>query len=285
MLTSVKLVNGAHELILMPRQDDGIFVSSMEVPSPEVREVVDLRTDDDGAWDTTALLGARACSIELLVTQGARAFEDQLTRYLNPSLRPYLVIADDGWAQDRRLLLRVDQWSAPLTTDLPRDARKIQVSWKAPDGIWEALDSVDETVLGDLATDTGRTYPKTYPWSYPTTDVAGAAIVTNAGAVPSHFTARLYGPCSGPALINETTGERIGFLSGLTLAAGEYVEIDTRAQTAHLLGNSSADRLNFLDFMNSSWWRLQPGDQQIRYAPLAGSSGTAAVITYRPAWL
>lgn len=284
-LTSVKLVNGSQELILWPRTDDGIYLASIDAPSPEVREVVDPRTDDDGTWDNTSLYGARACTVELLVASAARPFEDQVARYLHPSLRPYLVVADDGWAQTRRLMLRTDQWSAPLTTDLAPDQRKIQLQWKAPDGIWEAVDTVEETVLGDLFTDTGRTYPKTYSWSYPSTDVVGALIITNAGAAPVHFTAKLYGPCSGPQLINETTGERLGFLSGLALAAGEYVEIDTRAQTAYLLGNSSADRLNFLDFMDSSWWRLQPGDQQVRYAPLAGSSGTAAVITYRPAWL
>jgi hypothetical protein len=86
-------------------------------------------------------------------------------------------------------------------------------------------------------------------------------------------------------LINETTDERIGFTSSLVLGAGDYVEIDTRAQTALLLSSPSADRVGYLDFANSTWWRLQPGDQQIRYAPLSGSAGTAAVITYRPAWL
>lgn len=285
MLTSVKLVNGARELILLPRVDEGVRLQTLDAPSPGTREVVDNRTDDDGTWDNTALFGSRACTIELLVTENARSFENDLSRYLHPLLRNYLVVEDDGWAQARRLLLRIDQWSAPLTTDLAPDQRKIQLQWKCPDGIWEAVDTVEETVLGDLFTDTGRTYPKSYPWSYPSTDVVGAAIITNPGAAPAHFTAKLYGPCSGPQLVNETTGERLGFLSGLALAAGEYVEINTRAQTAYLLGNSSADRLNFLDFMDSSWWRLQPGDQQVRYAPLAGSSGTAAVITYRPAWL
>lgn len=285
MLTSVKIVDGSREMILLPRQDQGVFLQSLDAPSPSTREVVDDRTDDDGTRDTTLLFGSRAVSIELLVTQDARAVEDELSRYLHPRSRPYLVVEDTGWAQARWLALRVDQWSAPLGVDLPRDARRIQVQWKCPTGVWEAALTTEATVLGDLAADTGRIYPKTYPWSYPATDVAGAAIVTSLGSIPSHFTAKLYGPCSGPSLRNETTGEEITFTTALTLAAGEYVEVDTRERTASLLSNTSASRLNYLDFTTTSWWRIEPGENSIRYAPLAGSSGSAAVITYRPAWL
>lgn len=286
MLTSVKLVNGDREMILLPRQDDGIFLQAISAPMPEVREVTEPRTDDDGIRDTTSLFGARACSIELLVTESVRAVEDELTRYLHPRVRPYLVVTDDGWMQARRLCLRVSQFDAPLGLDLARiDARRITVGWQVPDGIWEAVDPITETVLGDLPADTGRTYPKTYEWAYPTTTAVGSTIVTSLGSVPAHFVAKLYGPCSGPVLINETTGERIAFTTQLVLAAGEYVEIDTRARTANLLGNTSATRLTSVDFTQTSWWRLEPGEQQIRYAPLAGSSGTAAIITYHPAWL
>jgi hypothetical protein len=252
-----------------------------------MREVSESRPDDDGERDSTTFFGSRAVSLEVVVLKDDAECEqilDKLKSFLHPQSRPYLYVEDTGWGQERRLRLRVDQWSEPYSGYVASQARQVQLQWKAPDGTWEAVDPVEETVLGDLPSDSGRTYPKTYPWSYPPTTATGTALVTSPGSVPSHFTARLYGPCSGPQLINETTGERIGFLVGLALAAGEYVEIDTRAQTAYLLSNADASRLNVLDFAASSWWRLQPGDNSIRYAPLAGSSGSAAVITYRPAW-
>jgi hypothetical protein len=68
------------------------------------------------------------------------------------------------------------------------------------------------------------------------------------------------------------------------LGAGEYVEIDTRARTADLMSLSNS-RLNLLDFAVTSWWRIEPGDNQIRYNPTISDAGSAAVITYRPAWL
>jgi hypothetical protein len=286
MLTSVKLVNGERQMILLPRQAEGVFLQSLDAPSPSVREAVDDRTDDDGVWDATSLFGARSCAIELLVTQGARAVEDELSRYLHPMLRPYLVVEDSGWSQARRLMLRTDQFSAPLTTDLPRDARKIQAQWKCPDAVWEAADLATETVPADVQGDpVGRSYPLTYPKTYTATMVTGASIVTNLGGVPSHFVARLYGPCSGPSLKNLTTGEEITFLPSLSLAAGQYVEVDTRARSAVAQSDASSSRLNYVDFTSTSWWRIQPGDNQLRYVPRSGSSGAAAEIDYRPAWL
>jgi len=289
MLTSVKLVNGSRELVLLPRQDDGILLQSLDAPMPEVRAVTEARTDDDGERDTTELFGARACSVEFLITQDARAFEDELTRYLHPRARPYLVVEDDGWAQARRLRLRVDQYSAPLGVDLPlRDGRRVQVQWRCPDGVWEADEPASETVNADVQATEGLTLPVTLPVALTATQAAGATTLTNLGGVPAHFVARLYGPCTDPSLINETTGEEITFTGGVTLAAGDYIEVDTRDRTAYLTTNgtsSQVDRLGALDFTVTSWWRIEPGMQEIRYAPSAVSAGSAAVIEYRPQWL
>ena len=286
MLTSVKLVDGSREMVLLPRTDQGVFLQNLDAPMPAVRESAEDRTDDDGTRDTTSLFGARACSIDLLVTQDPRAVEDELTRFLHPRSRPFLVVEDDGWLQARRLGLRADQFSAPLTLDTARwDGRRISVGWKVPSGVWEGEEAVTETVGADIVTTDGRTYPKTYPWSYPTTLASGATIVTNVGSIPSHFTARLYGPCTGPRLINGLTGEVIAFRSALSLAAGEYVEVDTRERTAYLLSQAGASRLSFLNFEVTSWWRIEPGDNPVRYVPATSSAGAAAVITYRPAWL
>jgi hypothetical protein len=282
----VRLVDGDRQMLLLDRTGDGVFLQELDAPMPEVREVTENRADDDGTRDSTALFGARACSIELLVTQNPRAVEDELSRFLHPRSRPYLVVTDDGWSQARRLGLRADQFSAPLTLDTARwDGRRISVGWKVPAGVWETVDEVEVDVTADVGPTTGRTYPKAYPWSYPVTMSSGATIVGNVGSIPSHFTARLYGPCSGPSLINNATGEELTFTSSLTLGAGEYVEVNTRERTAYLLSQTTASRLTYLDFAVSSWWRIEPGDNPIRYVPSNAEAGAAAAITYRPAWL
>ncbi|GGV34265.1 hypothetical protein GCM10010182_67690 [Actinomadura cremea] len=287
MLTRVSLQDGDREMVLLPRQDDGIFLQGLSAPMPEVREVAENRTDDDGVRDDTMLFGARAVSIELLVTRNPRGVEDELSRYLHPRVRPFLVVEDDGWSQARRIRLRVSQFDRPLELDLaPVDARKISIGWVAPDGAWEAGDALEETVVADVDTSgDGFALPLTLPLALTATQETGASLVTNLGAIPSHFTAKLYGPCTAPALKNETTGEEIRFRSSLVLASGEYVEIDTRARTAYLLSSTAASRLTHINFEVTSWWQLQPGVNQIRYAPVVSQPGAAAIITYRPVWL
>lgn len=289
MLTSVKLVHGSREMILLPRQDDGIFLQGLSAPMPEVREVAESRTDDDGTRDTTTLYGARAASIELLVTENPRTVEDEIALFLHPRVRPYLVVEDDGWMQARRLMLRADTFDAPLGLDLARiDARRISIGWKVPTGVWEADEASEATVTADIDADIGLPFPVTFPVQFAATQAAGATVVTSLGSVPSHFTARLYGPCVGPRLVNQTTGEEITFVDTLSLAAGDYIEVDSRERTASLTTNGSSsqvDRLGSLDFTVTSWWRLEPGAQTVRYAPPQASAGAAAVIEWRANWL
>lgn len=282
MLTSLKLVSGDREMILLPRA--GLKVQGLDVPQAAPREQVEPRVDDDGECDTTSFFGATSCSLELLAEQTPELFRSELDAFLHPRTRPYLVATDDEWAQARRLRLRISQRTDPRTTQLPRTMRRIQVQWRVPDGVWEAA---EETTVPDIGADvpatTGMSFPMSFPVSFAPTMSVGTQIVTNVGAVPSHFTARLYGPCTGPALYNQTTGEVIAFTSALVLGAGEYVEIDTRDRTAYLNGGT-VSRLNQIDFTATSWWRLEPGDNELRYAPTSASAGAAAVITYRPAW-
>lgn len=282
-ITAARIEDGSRTMVLMPRAD--IRLQELDVPYPAMREDVEDATDDDGTDDSTQVHGARAAAVQLMVLSNPRAVEDELGRFMHPRTRPYLVVTDDEWLAPRRLQLRTDQVGMPIGVDLAPSQRKVQAQWKVPSGIWEAASETQVTVAADVSPTVGRTYPKTYPWSYPATLSSGATIVTSDGSTPSHFTARLYGPCSAPRLINGATGEQIAFTTGLTLAAGEYVEIDTRDRTAFLLSQPQASRLGLIDFEATSWWRIEPGDQPVRYVPASAQAGAAAVITYRAAWL
>lgn len=285
MLTQVSLVDGANTMILRPR--DGIAVSKLDLGFPGIREVVEDRTDTSGALDTTSFHGASAVTLTLtLFQQGTtRALIDELRSYCGPSQRPYLVVSDDEWTSgDRRIQLRADQQSAPIESGKGA-LREVQVGWKAPDGIWETAAPVTVTLAADIASTVGLSWPVTWPIAYTPTQAVGAATITNPGVLPVHWVARLYGPCTAPALRNESLGVTLAFTAGLTLNAGDYIEVNSRDRSAYLLSDASQSRLNLLDFVGSNWWQIQPGDQQIRYAPGTASAGASASITYRPAWL
>lgn len=287
MITGARLVDGSRQMVIYPRV--GVAPTSLDVGFPEIREVADPRTDDDGDRDTTLLHGPRAVSLEMVFYRDPETIAellDELKTFLHPRSRPFLHIDDDEWDSERRVRLRVTQLGEPYDGYAATQRRKIQAQWKAPDGIWETADLVTEPVGADIAATEGLTWPVTFPLLWPVTQASGAQIIANPGGTPSHFVARLYGPCSGPRLTNDTTGETIAFAAGLEVPAGAYIEISTRERTAFYLSQPDASQLQFLDFEATSWWRIEPGDNVIRYHPAGDvAAGSAAEIDYRPAWL
>lgn len=283
MFTSVRLVDGAREMDLLNRLD--IAKLELDVPLPAARADVEDRTEDDGTEDRTAHHGARAVSIGLRGLDDPDAVVAELGGFVHPASRPYLVATNTGWIQERRLRLRVDQGGAPQAGPLYPFARDVQAQWVAPSGVWETSAESMFVVPADLA-GIGRVYDLVTPRTYPSSTSTNLILHTNPGLTFSHFVARLYGPCRGPRLTNETTGESITFGESLELVAGEYLEIDSRAHTAYLLSDPDASRLGDLDFLTSQWWRLVPGLNQVRYHPSAGvGAGCTAEVDYRPAWL
>ncbi len=285
-VTLMRLVDGPREFVLhqpSERRED-VIVESIDVPSPGVRATVADR-HTDGTLDSTANHGARAVSLSLVLFDTPTGTVDELNGFLHPSARPWLVVADDEWAQERRLRLRVDQFGSPMPTVSDR-VRRVQMQWQAPDGVWEATAPTVFTVGAAADVPTGRTYNLTFPRSYPASQTVGSALHVNLGNTFADFTARLYGPCRGPRLTDDLTGRTIAFTDELELGPGEYVEINTRDRTALLLSDTTVSRLNLIDFAATVWWRLRPGTNQVRYSPSSAvEAGSVAVVDYYPRWL
>ncbi len=284
-VTAVSLVDGDREMILYPRMDDGLHLFNVKAPGPAVRVVSALRPDDDGEDDTTKHYGGTSCAIELFAAATPAAWRDELGGYMHPTSRPYLVVADDEWAQVRRLRLRSENWSGDLDANQAPDQRNILAQWRAPDGAWEAEDQASVLLNADVPSSVGHSYPKSYPLALDPTSSGGSLQTVNAGNAPSHIVARLYGPCSAPRLINDTTGEAIAFTTDLVLSAGQYVEVSTRDKTAYLLSDTSNSRESMIDYAANTWWQLRRGLQSLRYVGTDSSTGSQAVIYYRPVWL
>jgi hypothetical protein len=266
----------------VPRTD--LFLQKLDVPSPAVREVVE---DDigDGVDDRSEFVGARAVSVDLRLGDTPELIMGQLKPFCSPRRRPRLVVWDDAWAQERRLVLRGVSW--PGEYDGVKDRlRDVQLQWTAPLGLWEAEALASVTIAAATGGGDGRTYDLITPRTYPATSVAGAAVVSNLGSEPTPFVARLYGPCIGPRLTEDATGRAVAFTPELVLGAGEYVEIDTGAQTAYINSALDSSALSMLDFNATTWFHLQPGLSLVRYNPISGVvAGAVAVIDYRPRWV
>lgn len=286
-ITRVRLVDGDTELVLhdTPWLRLDLFLQNLQIGSPAVREVVDDRTDADGTDDETAYHGARAVSVDVRVLDTPGQLADQLTGFMHPRRRPYLCIVDDEWGGERRLRLRASQWTNPLDTMSGR-LRDVQLQWRAPDGVWEATDEVAVGVNADSGVEAGRTYDLVFPRDYGTTGSVGAYQLVNPGTAWADYRVRLYGPAVGPRWTDDQTGATIAFTPEMSLAAGEYVELDTRERSAVLNSDASLSRLHLVDFEVTTWWQLRPGTNVVRYNPLAeAGAGTRAELVYRPTWL
>lgn len=268
---------------VVPMRTD-LFLQRMDVASPSIREVVDPRVGD-GVDDRSEYVGPRAASVEVRLCDQPETLWGQLRGYLSPRRRPRLVVRDDAWPQDRRLVLRGVSWPGERDGVLDR-VRDVQLQWTVPSGTWEADVALTQSIAAATGGAIGRTYDLVTPRTYPATSVAGTGSVSNPGDLPAPFRARLYGPAIGPRLSDDATGLSVAFTSELVLAAGEFVEIDTGAQTAYLSGSTDSSVLPMLDFDATSWWQLRPGTVSVRYHPAAGVvAGAVAVIDYRPQWL
>lgn len=285
MITDMRLVLGSDQLSLWDRED--LWVGELDVAFPEVREQAEDRTETDGTEDRTVNHGAAAVSLTVRLQGGTDATVlDSIKRFMHPQLRPYLYVADSNWQTERRLRLRSRQASSPFQMPMYPIARDVQIQWSAPDGVWESADLVSQVVNVDSAGGDGRTYSLTPPRSYPGRMPTGAVIVVNPGGSWSEQKVRMYGPCRGPRFTNDLTGETISFTEDLQLALGDYIEVNTAARTALLASNIDASRLQYLDYSVSSWWRLAPGVNAVRYHPISGvDPGCQAVVEYRPTWL
>lgn len=290
MITSARLVDGDNEMVLLPNPD--IDITALNLGFPAVRAVTESRTDDDGEDDTTELFGARAVSMNLTLYNTPAALVDQLRAFLSPRARPYLYLIDSEWSGERRWRLRVDQSADPITEGADDILREVQLQWSAPDGVWEATDLSTVNIAAESTTASGLGFPISYPIAWPSTAAAGVTQIDTASTIPLHWVARMYGPCDGPRLTNATTGQQLAFqavaatTNGLSVAAGEYIEVDSRARSAYYLSDAGASRLSALDFANSDWWQLAAGINLVRFNPvLVLGPGCSAVIEYRPAGL
>jgi hypothetical protein len=249
--------------------DYGIVVSDVDFGFPAVRAVITNRPGSDGALDDSQFHGSRVVSVTGSVYDGTSFTRPQLldrfAAYCHPSRRPTLVWSDSG--QDLRYAtLRVDQHSGPRSNP---SLTKIQAQWTVPDGVVRSLAerSVD---LEPSQAAPGRSFAtwNANPLTFPSF-IGGPGDALNLGSTWSDWRALVYGPCVGPAITNVSTGATISF-SGLTIAAGDYLDVNTATHTAILNSVPGSSRYSFLDFATSSWWRLPPGDSSVTFT--AGSS-------------
>lgn len=109
----------------------------------------------------------------------------------------------------------------------------------------------------------------------------GLMIVNNLGNTDSPPILRLRGPMKNPTITHLDTGEKL--VLNYTLLAGQTLDLDCRDATIVLDGETN--RYSALDFVQSDWWKLAPGINQIQLTCTDWDEGAALVIYWNHAFI
>ena len=134
---------------------------------------------------------------------------------------------------------------------------------------WIPLIAEDPNLYSQTLTQTNITF------------AAGSGTVSNGGNAPTYPIVRVHGAVSGTITITNTTLGRTVSFTGLSLAAGEYMDIDMLNETV-----TKNDSTNLYEYVDSDdfWW-LAEGSNTITISASIGGSGERKItVSYRNAY-
>lgn len=272
---------------LLVDESIGVYGQRLDLGDAATREVVQDAPDADGTIDGTEYTGARSVTLGLTLfpeSGSAWALRQQLRAFTHPARRPYMFVQQAADAPEQRITLRRSQYSDVFAAG-QGDSASIVAQWIAPLGIIESAVEHVTSIFAAGGTTAGRVYSLIPSRVYPASAPLGAGTIVNAGNADSYPLLRIYGPTTEPVVTNDTQGKSLAF-TGVTLVAGEYLEIDTRSKTILLNGDPSASRYSRLSFPASAWFTLSPGGNVLRFHPATYTTAMSLTeVSWRDAWL
>jgi len=262
---------------------DTNFVGYLEevtgLDGADVREAAELYVQGDGGIHSDFYFGRRAITLSGLLDPNSTGLARNL-------MVKNLLEASNAMKEDATL-----SWTAtgglPVSVKVRRQnpprisggrVKAFQLSLVAADPrIYGTTINNAQATAGGSASG-GFTSPIISPWQSGASPV-GQIIVANLGNMSSPPTITIYGPITNPTVKNQTTGESLAFT--YSLAASEYLEINTADRTIYL--NGSTNRYSALNFISSAWWELQPGNNDIRLSASSYSTGAYVSLLWNHA--
>jgi len=140
------------------------------------------------------------------------------------------------------------------------------------------------TLTGSTAlpsTTGGLTVPFTVPFSINATTVSGSVSLTNPGDVAGPVSLRIAGPVVQPVVTHVgPDGRSTVFSMSLTLAAGEFLNVDMEAETVLAQGHSSRAR----SITARGWQSFKPGVNTWFFSSGTYDAGALLTVTTSSTW-
>lgn len=263
---------------------NGVALTSIEVGSPQPRQVVGSRPWQHGASDATRFYGPRLIALTGSIQAASLAELWQLLDDLKGSLalgsERTLTFERDGLGYAETIVVRVDSpVDVPITAGMVQPYLAWGVSLLAPDPRFygpQSSGSYDPTTTGDG----GLVFSLDFPLVFEG-DGSATLTVTNEGNIETPPVFTITGPVVNPIIDNDSTGESI-YTTGLDLDTGDTVVIDVAARQV-LLGGTT-NRPDLIDSSTTTWFDLQPGSNQLRLRGTGMSATeTELAVSFNPA--
>lgn len=268
----------------------GYVCTSLDIGSPEVRDVTNNRPDANGIDDRTQFYGSRPVTADIVVAAPDARIDEVASAFapfMVPNVRPELhYVLDRGTNPERVLVLRAADYGwrvqGPIT-------REVHLQWVAADPI--AYDPAVRTATSWAGSSgaSGRVYNLTFPRAYPvgTTPPMNAQVRTN-GDVSVRPVLRIYGPIVQPRVqLADPQNNRQWFAlrNTTTIDANHFIDIDMGARTAYWDGDRTRSAMREINWWYpTTWFLLAPAVQYTMtlFADGGGSGqATQAVLSWR----
>ena len=131
----------------------------------------------------------------------------------------------------------------------------------------------------------GREYPLVFDRDYPDVLPSGSHLIDNPGNTDAEWTINLYGQVTNPRLTLNDVSIRLTAQGGLSLVTNQLLVVDSRTKQVLYDGNALTSALQYVDFLNSTWWKIPPGQSVFRLDADSWDDNASAILAYRPSWI
>lgn len=252
---------------------------------PAVDSSNTLRPSSHGAWVGKKLLGQRIITWKGRFAASREDWETEIKRLrsaFSPALgtEEYTIVIRTR-TETKMSFGTVTARAIPMNYQYGYYGAQVTIQFECSDPRRYSLGENTVFISMPSLTTDGLDYPLVYPLDYGAEITASQLIVLNDGDAPSPVTLNFVGPVTNPVLINQTTGERLGF--DIVLAEEDTLTVDTRLGTVLL--NGTADRLYTRTLTSSPilGFDLQPGENDMQAIADEWEAGSGIEIVYRDA--
>lgn len=130
------------------------------------------------------------------------------------------------------------------------------------------------------STSGGFGLPLKFPFGIPSKVVTGRVAIYSPGNYTGPVFVRIDGPVTGPFITHRSSGRRLVLGEALTLASGEWLDIDMENKT--VLANGQASRSKWISARG--WSGFEKGENEWQFSAAVYNPNARATFTVIPAW-